>query len=175
MREEPAARRRRLLEEAVAERHPGALEEFCDRETLTAATLTGALRDLTRTGDGVVVLCGSRHLNRGVEPLLDAVVAYLPSPLDVPPVRGTHDGAEREWPADPAAPMAALAFKVNATPTGRHDVPEGVLLGTIEKGDTVWDAARAAPSASAASCGYGPTGTTRWSTRSPGTSSPWSG
>ncbi|MFD5307370.1 MULTISPECIES: elongation factor G [Streptomyces] len=136
---EEAARRRRLLEEAVAERHPAALEEFCDRETLTAATLAGALRDLTRTGDGVVVLCGSAYRNRGVEPLLDAVVAYLPSPLDVPPVRGTHDGADGERPADPAAPMAALAFKVNATPTGRLTYLR-VYSGTIEKGDTVRDA-----------------------------------
>ncbi|CAM5657728.1 Elongation factor G (Fragment) OS=Streptomyces rochei OX=1928 GN=fusA PE=3 SV=1 [Streptomyces rochei] len=136
---EEAARRRRLLEEAVAERHPAALEEFCDRETLTAATLAGALRDLTRTGDGVVVLCGSAYRNRGVEPLLDAVVAYLPSPLDVPPVHGTHDGADEERPADPAAPMAALAFKVNATPTGRLTYLR-VYSGTIEKGDTVRDA-----------------------------------
>ncbi|MFE6527865.1 elongation factor G [Streptomyces rochei] len=136
---EEAARRRRLLEEAVAERHPAALEEFCDRETLTAATLAAALRDLTRTGDGVVVLCGSAYRNRGVEPLLDAVVAYLPSPLDVPPVRGTHDGADEERPADPAAPMAALAFKVNATPTGRLTYLR-VYSGTIEKGDTVRDA-----------------------------------
>ncbi|MBJ6622559.1 elongation factor G [Streptomyces sp. DHE17-7] len=136
---EEAARRRRLLEEAVAERHPAALEEFCDRETLTAATLAAALRDLTRTGDGVVVLCGSAYRNRGVEPLLDAVVAYLPSPLDVPPVRGTHNGADEERPADPAAPMAALAFKVNATPTGRLTYLR-VYSGTIEKGDTVRDA-----------------------------------
>ncbi|MFD8349056.1 elongation factor G [Streptomyces coelicoflavus] len=139
---EEAARRRRLLEEAVAERHPAALEEFCDRETLTAATLAAALRDLTRTGDGVVVLCGSAYRNRGVEPLLDAVVAYLPSPLDVPPVHGTHDGHDgkrEERTADPAAPMAALAFKVNATPTGRLTYLR-VYSGTIEKGDTVWDA-----------------------------------
>ncbi|NHI05540.1 Elongation factor G 2 [Streptomyces sp. KO7888] len=139
---EEAARRRRLLEEAVADRHPAALEEFCDRETLTAATLAAALRDLTRTGDGVVVLCGSAYRNRGVEPLLDAVVAYLPSPLDVPPVHGTHDGhdgKEEERTADPAAPMAALAFKVNATPTGRLTYLR-VYSGTIEKGDTVWDA-----------------------------------
>ncbi|AKZ59325.1 Elongation factor G 2 [Streptomyces ambofaciens ATCC 23877] len=136
---EEAAHRRRLLEEAVAERHPAALEEFCDRETLDAATLTAALRDLTRGGDGVVVLCGSAYRNRGVEPLLDAVVAYLPSPLDVPPVRGTHDGTERERPADPAAPMAALAFKVNATPTGRLTYLR-LYSGTIDKGDTVWDA-----------------------------------
>ncbi|MGW1273496.1 GTP-binding protein, partial [Streptomyces sp. NPDC002491] len=91
MREE-ALRRRRLLEEAVAERHPAALEEFCDQGTLSARTLSTALRDLTRTGDGLVVLCGSAYRNRGIQPLLDAVVAYLPSPLDVPPVRGA-DGA----------------------------------------------------------------------------------
>ncbi|MEU0409754.1 elongation factor G [Streptomyces griseorubiginosus] len=133
---EEALRRRRILEEAVAERHPAALEEFCDRETLSADTLTAALRDLTRSGDGVVVLCGSAYRNRGIEPLLDAVVAYLPSPLDVPAVRG-EQGEERS--CDPAAPLAALAFKVNATPTGRLTYVR-VYSGTIEKGATVWDA-----------------------------------
>ncbi|MFE1439530.1 elongation factor G [Streptomyces sp. NPDC058739] len=135
---EEAVRRRRLLEEAVAERHPAALEEFCDRETLSATTLTAALRDLTRGGDGVVVLCGSAYRNRGIEPLLDAMVAYLPSPLDVPPVRGEHEGEERERPADPAAPLAALAFKVHATPTGRLTFLR-LYSGTLDKGDTVWD------------------------------------
>ncbi|MFF8970763.1 elongation factor G [Streptomyces sp. NPDC014995] len=170
-----ALRRRRLLEEAVAERHPAALEEFCDRETLSAETLTTALRDLTRTGDGVVVLCGSAYRNRGIEPLLDAVVDCLPSPLDVPAVRGMqpgsgaravsgvqsasgvratpgvqaesrmhavsgmHHGADEQRPADPTAPFAALAFKVSATPTGRLTYLR-VYSGTIEKGDTVWDA-----------------------------------
>ncbi|WP_053847775.1 elongation factor G [Streptomyces sp. NRRL B-24085] len=133
---EEALGRRRTLEEAVAERHPAALEEFCDRETLSAGTLTAALRDLTRSGDGVVVLCGSAYRDRGVEPLLDAVVAYLPSPLDVPAVRG-ENGEER--PCDPAAPFAALAFKVHATPTGRLTYVR-VYAGTIEKGATVWDA-----------------------------------
>ncbi|MEU0058904.1 elongation factor G [Streptomyces sp. NPDC006334] len=136
---EEALRRRRLLEEAVAERHPAALEEFCDRETLSAGTLSSALRDLTRTGDGVVVLCGSAYRNRGVEPLLDAVVDYLPSPLDVPAVHGTHEGADERRPADPDAPFAALAFKVSATSTGRLTYVR-VYSGTIEKGDTVWDA-----------------------------------
>jgi len=134
-----ALRRRRLLEEAVAERHPAALEEFCDRETLSAASLTAALRDLTRSGDGVVVLCGSAYRNRGIEPLLDAVVAYLPSPLDVPAVQGTHDGTEQERAADPHAPFAALAFKVHATATGRLTYLR-VYSGTIGKGDTVLDA-----------------------------------
>ncbi|MFD7699988.1 elongation factor G [Streptomyces caelestis] len=137
---EEAHRRRRLLEEAVAELHPGALEEFCATGALGTGTLTAALRDLTRDGDAVVVLCGSAYRNRGVEPLLDAVLAYLPSPLDVPPVRGTHDdGTGQRRSADPAAPLAALAFKVNATATGRLTYLR-VYSGTIEKGDTVWDA-----------------------------------
>ncbi|OSP42061.1 elongation factor G [Streptomyces sp. 13-12-16] len=138
---EEAHRRRRLLEEAVAELHPGALEEFCDTGALGTGTLTGALRDLTRDGDAVVVLCGSAYRNRGIEPLLDAVLAYLPSPLDMPPTSGTHegDGTGQRPAADPAAPLAALAFKVNATATGRLTYLR-VYSGTIEKGDTVWDA-----------------------------------
>ncbi|MEU6271104.1 elongation factor G [Streptomyces populi] len=135
---EEATRRRRLLEEAVAELHPAALEEFCDRSTLSARTLSAALRDLTRTGEGVVVLCGSAYRDRGVEPLLDAMVAYLPSPLDVPAVRGTHDGAEQERAADPEAPFAGLVFKVNATATGRMTYLR-VYAGTVEKGQAVVD------------------------------------
>ncbi|GHI03037.1 elongation factor G [Streptomyces cellostaticus] len=135
---EEAVRRRRVLEEQVAELHPAALEEFCAQSALSAPALAAALRDLTRTGEGVVVLCGSAYRNRGIEPLLDAVVAYLPSPLDVPAVRGVHEGTEQRQAADPAAPFAALAFKVNASGTGRLTYVR-VYSGTIEKGDTVWD------------------------------------
>ncbi|PBC66152.1 translation elongation factor EF-G, partial [Streptomyces sp. TLI_235] len=137
---EEAGRRRRALEEAVAELHPSALEEFCAHGTLTAEGLAAALRDLTRTGDAVVVLCGSAYRNRGVEPLLQAVVDYLPSPLDVPAVRGTLDGTEHERPADPAAPFTALAFKVNAAATGRLTYLR-IYAGTVTKGDTVLDTA----------------------------------
>lgn len=136
---EEAARRRRALEEAVAELHPAALEEFCASAALTEHTLAGALRDLTLSGDGVVVLCGSAYRNRGVEPLLDAVLAYLPSPADVPPVRGMFDGAEQERTADPAQPFTALAFKVTATATGRLTYLR-VYAGTTRKGETVLDA-----------------------------------
>ena len=133
-----ARRRRRLLEEAVAELHPGAFEEFCAESTLSAGTLSTALRDLTRTGDGVVVLCGSAYRNRGIEPLLDAVVAYLPSPSDVPPVRGTYDGGAQERAADPEVPLSALAFKVSAAGAGRLTYLR-IYSGAIERGDTVWD------------------------------------
>ncbi|MFF1658530.1 elongation factor G [Streptomyces sp. NPDC058255] len=133
-----AHRRRRMLEEAVAELHPAALEEFCAHSSVSAATLAAALRDLTHSGEGVVVLCGSAYRNRGIEPLLEAVVAYLPSPLDVPAVRGTHRGTEQERHADPAAPFAGLVFKVNATATGRLTYVR-VYSGTIRKGEAVWD------------------------------------
>ncbi|MET9874975.1 elongation factor G [Actinacidiphila glaucinigra] len=126
---EEALRRRRALEEAVAELHPSALEEFCERSALSEATLRSALRELTLSGEGVVVLCGSAYRNRGIEPLREAVVDYLPSPLDVPAVREA---------ADPAAPFAALVFKVNVTASGRLTHLR-VYEGTIRKGDAVLD------------------------------------
>ncbi|SMD27657.1 elongation factor G [Kibdelosporangium aridum] len=136
--QEEAQRRRHMLEEAVAERHPAAMVEFCTDSAISAATLAAALRDLTRSGEGLVVLCGSAYRNRGIEPLLAAVVAYLPSPLDVPPVQGIQDGVTRERPADPAEPFAALVFKVVATTTGRLTYLR-VYSGTIRKGATVLD------------------------------------
>lgn len=131
--------RRRELEERVAELHPTAMEEYCTTSTLATATLTAALRDLTLSGEGVVVLCGSAYRNRGIEPLLEAVVSYLPSPQDVPAVRGTLGDTAQERAADPAAPFAGLAFKVNATATGRLTYVR-VYSGTITKGETVMDA-----------------------------------
>jgi elongation factor G len=127
-----AQRRRRLLEEAVAELHPEALEEFF-AQGLSEQTVRNALRELTQRGQATVVLCGSAYRNRGIEPLLDAVIAYLPSPVDVPPVRGV-DGQERQ--PDPDAPFAALVFKVNATATGRLAYVR-VYSGTLHKGETV--------------------------------------
>jgi elongation factor G len=136
---ERASQRRRLLEETVAELHAVALDEFAAHSTVSAETLAAALRDLTRSGTGVVVLCGSAYRNRGIEPLLDAVVAYLPSPQDVPAVRGLSDGVVQERVADPKAPFAALVFKVSSTSTGRLTYLR-VYSGTIRKGETVMDA-----------------------------------
>ncbi|MET9596174.1 elongation factor G [Streptomyces sp. NPDC006459] len=138
---EEAAGRRRLLEETVAELHADALEEFCSASALTERTLVRALRELTLRGDAVVVLCGSAYRNRGIEPLLDAVLAYLPSPCDMPAVRGlAPGGAEAERAPDPAGPFTALAFKVTATATGRLTYLR-VYAGTLRKGETVLDAA----------------------------------
>lgn len=88
-----------------------------------------------------MVLCGSAYRNRGVEPLLDAIVAYLPAPSDVPPVRAAGDDPGQERPADPAAPFAGLVFKVHAAPTGRLTYLR-VYSGTIRRGDVVLDMRR---------------------------------
>ncbi|NUR28354.1 MAG: elongation factor G [Catenulispora sp.] len=131
---EEAARRRRVLEETVAERHAAALEEFVERSQLSAETLGAALRDLTASGEVVVVLCGAAYKNRGIEPLLDAVVAYLPSPLDRPALSGVAGDVR----ADPDLPLAALVFKVQATGTGRLTYVR-LYSGTLRKGDSVLD------------------------------------
>lgn len=165
-----AQERRRQLAEAVAELDPTALEEYCDTGTLTAEALAAALRTVTRSGAGLVVLCGSAYRNRGIEPLLDAAVAYLPAPTELPPVRGTVDGAEQERPADPAAPFAALVFKVNSTATGRLTFVR-VYSGTIRKGRPCGTRPPGAPSGSAGSCGYRQTAMRRWRRRWRATSS----
>ncbi|WP_433592030.1 elongation factor G [Nocardia sp. CA-145437] len=129
------AQARKALEEAVAERSSAALEEFVERSALSADILAAALRELTLSGEVVPVLCGAAYRDIGIEPLLDAVAAYLPSPLDRPAV---GDGAGVRA-ADPAEPLAALAFKVHATPTGRLTFVR-VYSGVLRKGDTVLDA-----------------------------------
>lgn len=122
---EQARDRRRALEEAVAEHDSNALEEYVEHSALADDTLSAALRALTLSGAAVVVLCGAAYRNRGIEPLLDAAVAYLPSPLD--------------RAADPAESLAALVFKVHATPTGRLTFVR-LYSGELRKGDTVLDA-----------------------------------
>ncbi|MFE6865793.1 elongation factor G [Kitasatospora sp. NPDC057692] len=144
-----AERRRGLLDEAVAGLHPAALEEYVEHAALSTATLAAALRDLTLGGEAVVVLCGSAYRNRGIEPLLDAVTAYLPSPLDVPAVRGAAgtgeatagdvEAGEVERAADPDGPLTALVFKVSVGAFGRLTYLR-LYAGTLRKGDTVLDA-----------------------------------
>jgi elongation factor G len=123
---------RATLVEQVAELHPAAFEEYVETGTLTPDSLRHALRELTLSGAGLVVLCGSAYRDLGVTELLDAVVAYLPSPLDVPAV---HAGR----PADPGAPFAALVFKVHAAATGRLTYVR-VYSGTLRKATEVFAA-----------------------------------
>ncbi|HLI52888.1 MAG TPA: elongation factor G [Acidimicrobiales bacterium] len=93
-------------------------EKYLGDEEITAGDLERALRAATIAGQVVPVLCGSAFKNKGVQPMLDAVVAYLPSPLDIPPTRGTDiKGVEElERRADDNEPFAALAFKIMTDP-----------------------------------------------------------
>jgi elongation factor G len=109
------------LIEACADYDDELLEAYLAEEDISPARIKKALRQATLDIKVTPVLCGSSFKNKGVQPLLDAVIDYLPSPLDVPPVVGiepTRDGEgnQAERPADEKAPFAALAFKVMADP-----------------------------------------------------------
>jgi elongation factor G len=93
-------------------------EKFLGEEEITAADLTRALRSATIASQVVPVLCGSAFKNKGVQPMLDAVVAFLPSPIDIPPTRGMDvKGVEElERQADDREPFSALAFKIMTDP-----------------------------------------------------------
>src|SRR5262249_52587450 len=107
------ARLRETLIEQIAENDEALLERYLEGETLTATELRTGLRRACLEGKLIPVMCGSALKNKGVQPLLDSVVQFLPSPLDVPPVTGTNPrtGQEEERPADDGAPFSALAFK----------------------------------------------------------------
>ena len=140
---------RNHLIEKVAETDDALLEKFFAGETLTRAEILGAIRKATVARTVVPVLCGTAFKNKGVQPLLDAVVDYLPSPLDVPPVTGalTKEEVEQgvEAPvrkADDNEPFSALAFKIVADKHMGKLVYIRVYSGTLDTGATVWNSTR---------------------------------
>jgi elongation factor G len=114
-------------------------EKYLADEEITADDLRQALRRATIAGQVVPVLCGAAFKNKGVQPVLDAVVWYLPSPLDIPPARGRdpRTGEEVERPADDKAPFAALAFKIMADQHLGKLVFTRVYSGMAAQGDSV--------------------------------------
>jgi len=116
---EKAEEYRHELVEAVAETDEALLEKYLGGEELTVDEIKAGIRKLTISSEAFPVLCGSAFKNKGVQPMLDAVVDYLPSPLDVPDVIG-HDIKDESKPierkADANEPFAALAFKVAVHP-----------------------------------------------------------
>jgi elongation factor G len=114
-------------------------EKFLGEEEITADDLTRALRAATIASQVVPVLCGSAFKNKGVQPMLDAVVAYLPSPVDIPPTRGMDvKGVEElERQADDAEPFAALAFKIMTDPHLGKLTYARVYSGTLKTGSGV--------------------------------------
>ena len=115
------------------------MEKVLNDEVPTSDDLHAALRRGTLGGHCVPILNGSAFKNKGVQPMLDAVVDYLPSPLDLPPTHGTKPGKEDEEfrNADDAEPFSALAFKIMTDPFVGKLTFLRVYSGTLEKGDTV--------------------------------------
>jgi elongation factor G len=136
---EVAGARRHDLIDTVSTYDDTVMERYVEGEEVTAADLRRAIRRGTLENLVVPVLCGSAFKNKGVQPLLDAVVDYLPSPLDIPPTKGTDlKGVEElERPADDRAPFAALAFKIMSDPHVGKLTYFRVYSGSLEKGSTV--------------------------------------
>ena len=133
---------RTKLIEAVAETSDDLMTKYFEGEEITQEEIQTALRKGTIDGTIVPMLCGSAFKNKGVQLLLDAVVDYLPAPIDVPPIQGTLPSGEVvERFADDEAPLAALAFKVMADPYGRLTFIR-VYSGVFKKGSYVYNATK---------------------------------
>ncbi len=130
---------RNKLIEAIAENDDVLLQKFLEGQEIPEEDLKKVLRQATIENKIVPILCGSALKNKGVQFLLDAVVEYLPSPLDVPPVKGENPKTEKEEerPADDSASFSALAFKVAADPYVGKLCFFRVYSGTLSAGSYV--------------------------------------
>ncbi|MGA1649840.1 MAG: elongation factor G, partial [Ilumatobacteraceae bacterium] len=135
---------REQLLETIATSDDEFMEKYLGGEEVTEAEIKRAIRKGTLAFDFVPILCGSAFKNKGVQPMLDAVVDFLPSPLDIPPAEGVKPG-EAEEPttrgADESAPFAALAFKIVSDPFGKLTYFR-VYSGTVNKGDEVYNSTK---------------------------------
>ncbi len=130
---------RHELIDVLSEFDENILEKYIGEEEITADDIRAALRTGTLEGRCVPILTGTAFKNKGVQPLLDAVVSYLPSPLDLPPVEGVHprSGDTLERGAEDAEPFAALAFKIMTDPHVGKLTYFRVYSGTLDKGSAV--------------------------------------
>lgn len=133
---------RAKLVEAVAETDDALTEKYLEGETFSEEEIASAIRKGTIAGTIVPMLCGSAFKNRGVQLLLDAVVDYLPAPIEVPPIQGQlPNGETAERPADDGVPLSALAFKIMADPYGRLTFLR-VYSGILKKGSYIYNATK---------------------------------
>ena len=134
---------RNQLLETIATSDDAFMEKYLGGEEVTEAEIKNAIRLGTLAFDFVPILCGSAFKNKGVQPMLDAVVDYLPSPLDIPPATGTNAKGDQELTraADENGPFAALAFKIVADPFGKLTYFR-VYSGSINKGDEVYNSTK---------------------------------
>jgi elongation factor G len=142
MKEDIALRREKIFEVAC-EQDDALLEKYLAGQEITAAELKVALRKATIALAATPVLCGSAFKNKGVQPLLDAVIGYLPSPKDLKPVEGhTPDGAEETRKADENDPMAGLVFKITSDPFVGQIAYVRLYSGTMKAGSYVLNVTR---------------------------------
>jgi elongation factor G len=130
---------REKMVESIAESHDELLEKYLAGETIEVAELKAALRDATIHQKITPVICGTAFKNKGVQPLLDAVVDYLPSPMDIPPVKGINpdDESFMEREAKDDAPFSALVFKIMTDPFVGQLAFFRVYSGRVESGTAV--------------------------------------
>ena len=135
---------RHNLVEAVAETEEALMEKYFEDGDLSEEDIRRGIRTATIKGAMVPVLCGSAYKNKGVQPLLDAMVDYLPSPLDIPPVEGLEPGTENVLTrkASDTEPFAALAFKIMSDPFVGKLAFFRVYSGKLSSGSTVYNPAR---------------------------------
>jgi elongation factor G len=135
---------REELMETIATSDDELMEKYLAGEDVTEAEIKRAIRKGTLAFDFVPILCGSAFKNKGVQPMLDAVIDFLPSPLDIPPTEGVKPNHEDEVlvrKASEAEPFAALAFKIVADPFGKLTYFR-VYSGQINKGDEVYNSTK---------------------------------
>jgi elongation factor G len=135
---------RHQLIDVVSQYDETVLEKYVSEEEITADDLRAAIRHATVSGDIVPILCGTAFKNKGVQPLLDAVVDYLPSPVDIPAIKGTDvkEVEELERQADDAEPFAALAFKIMSDPYVGKLTYFRVYSGKLSAGSPVLNATK---------------------------------
>lgn len=134
---------REKMIERVSDVDDTIMEKFLEGQEVTIDELKAAIRKGTLSLKLVPVLCGSAFKNKGVQPLLDAVVDYLPSPLDIPPVQGkTPDGKEAQRIVSDDEPFAALAFKIMTDPYVGQLTYFRVYSGRLESGSYVYNASK---------------------------------
>ena len=135
---------RATLMEAVAETDDELMMKYLDGEELTYDELMTGIRKATIAGKLTPVLCGTSYRNKGVQPLLDAIVDFLPSPLDIPPVQGTKKDSDEviERKADDKEPFSALAFKIMADPFVGKLAFFRVYSGSLKAGSYVYNSTK---------------------------------
>ena len=135
---------RATLVEAVAETDDELMEKYLNGEELTHDELMAGIRKATIAGTMTPVLCGTSYRNKGVQPLLDAIVDFLPSPLDIPPVEGTKKDSDQvvTRKADDKEPFSALAFKIMADPFVGKLVFFRVYSGSLKSGSYVYNSTK---------------------------------